>query len=139
MNKTHIQEFNHSIHSITRLKEKLKLESLPVRIVGGNYKEVVKVVDVSGPRSVRFYPSKIMYNNKVYTGHLTSLIISELFNIKTSTIYQRYLREKCFVYAMKNGMCIFCSNNLKINYDNYNSINELFDDILNDIEKDNSL
>lgn len=133
MNKMNLPEFTHSKNDILRFKEKIKLVPSLIAGDGSRYREAVKAMSRSGTKSVRLYASKIMYNNKVYTGYLTIPFISELFRIKPFTIYQRYNREGCCVYAMTNGMCIFCGKNLVITQDN---MEELIDDILKDISEE---
>lgn len=132
MNKMRIPSYTHNKVSIMLLQSQLKRIPSPSSSVE-RYKEAIKELESSAaPRSFKLYPSKIMYNNKVYEGHLTSSFISKLFNVKEATIYNRYRREGCGVYAMTNGMCIFIGRDLKIDNDN---IDALLNDMLVDIEK----
>lgn len=132
MNKMKVPECAHNKTSITLLQTQLRRIPSPSSSVE-RYKEAIKELGASvAPRSFKLYPSKIMYNNKVYEGYLTSSFISKLFNVKEPTIYNRYRREGCGVYAMTNGMCIFIGGSLKISHDN---IDTLLNDMLDDINK----
>ena len=132
MNKMRIPECVHNKASIALLQAQLRRIPSPSSSVE-RYKEAIKELgDSVAPRSFKLYPSKIMYNNKVYEGYLTSSFISKLFNVKEPTIYSRYHREGCCVYAMANGMCIFIGRSLKISHDN---IDILLNDMLGDIDK----
>lgn len=132
MNKMRIPSYIHNKVSIMLLQSQLRRIPSPSSSVE-RYKEAVKELEASAaPRSFKLYPSKIMYNNKVYEGHLTASFISKLFNVKEATVYHRYHREGCGVYAMTNGMCIFIGRDLKIDND---TIDILLNDMLTDIEK----
>lgn len=134
MNKMKIPTYSHNKESISYLRHILKAIPSPSSSVE-RYKDAIKELEASGvARSFKLYPAKIMYNDNVYEGHLTSLFISKLFNVKEATIYQRYHREGCCVYALTNGMCIFISKHLKIKNDN---IDTLLNNMLLDIDNIN--